>query len=48
MYMFMNIGFKFEHGYHGLQDIKRKEPMEEEDDILDRSSTTYSKNTIGI
>jgi hypothetical protein len=48
MYMFMNIGFKFEHAYYGLQDIKGKEPMEEEDDILDYSLTTYSENTIGV
>lgn len=31
-----------------IMDIKGKEPMEEEDDILDRSLTTYSKNTIGV
>jgi hypothetical protein len=31
-----------------IMDIKGKEPMEEEDDILDRSLTTYSKNIIGV
>jgi hypothetical protein len=31
-----------------LHDIKGKEPMEEEDDILDHSLTTYSDNTIGV
>jgi hypothetical protein len=38
---------QIEHDYYGLQDIKGKKQMEE-DEIFDHSLVTCSENTIGV